>query len=73
MADNLPIMILDGSQKLQNSSSGAKIIGLEFDVLGQPLRFRISVTRTQARLADIVPLARTICTKISDVAVKNTS
>ena len=48
-----------------------EVIGLELDVLGKGLNFRIDVGKGQARLADIVPLARTICTKITDVVVES--
>ena len=50
---------------------GTEVIGLEFDVLGKELNFRIDVGQGQARLADIVPLARTLCTKITDVVVES--
>lgn len=36
---------------------GIEVIGLELDVLGKELNFRIDVGKGQARLADIVPLA----------------
>ena len=48
-----------------------EVIGLELDVLGKEVDFRIDVGQGQARLADIVPLARTICTKITDVVVES--
>jgi len=48
-----------------------EVIGLELDVLGKELNFRIGVGKGQARLADIVPLARTICTKITDAVVES--
>ncbi len=48
-----------------------EVIGLEIDVLGKELNFRIGLGKGQAKLADIVPLARTICTKITDAVVES--
>lgn len=48
------------------------VIGLELDIPGEPLHFRIGVADGPAKLADIVPLARAICTKITDVVIKKT-
>jgi len=71
MVGNLPIAVLGESEKQQDScGGGAEIIGLELDILGQTLNFRISVAQPQAKLADIVPLARAICTKITSVVVQ---
>jgi len=47
-----------------------KFIGLELDILGETLNFHISVGKDRAKLADIVPLARTLCTSITDVVVQ---
>jgi len=48
-----------------------EVIGLELDILGKKVNFPTRVGQGQARLADIVPLARTICTKITDVVVES--
>ena len=48
-----------------------EVIGLELDVLGKEVNFRVDVGQGRARLADIVPLARTLCTKITDVVVES--
>ena len=48
-----------------------EVIGFELDILGKKLNFRISVGKGQAKLADIVPLARTLCTKITDVMLQS--
>ena len=48
-----------------------EVIGLELDVLGKELNFRIGLGKGRAKLADIVPLARTICSKITDVVVES--
>jgi len=52
---------------------GTEVIGLELDILGKKMNFRIGVGQDQARLADIVPLARTLCTRITDVVLKSIS
>ena len=50
---------------------GCVNIGLHLDVLGQPLHFRIAVTDCQVSLADIVPLARVLSTKITHTAIQH--
>ena len=50
-------------------TSGKKGIGLELDILGETLSFRIGVCKERARLADIVPIARTLCDIITGVVV----
>jgi Fe-S-cluster containining protein len=54
-----------------SSDSETQIIGLDLDVLGKKVNFSFAVSKGQAALADIVPLARTICTKITDIVVEN--
>jgi Fe-S-cluster containining protein len=51
-------------------NSGKKIIGLELDILGESLNFCINVGKGRVKLADIVPLARTFCDKITEIAVR---
>ncbi|MBN2594232.1 MAG: YkgJ family cysteine cluster protein [Sedimentisphaerales bacterium] len=51
-------------------NSGKKIIGLELDILGESLNFCISVGKGRAKLADIVPLARTVCDKITEITIR---
>jgi len=47
-----------------------KIIGLELDILGKTLSFRIGVGEGRARLADIVPIARSLCDSITEAIVR---
>lgn len=49
----------------------AEVIGLELDILGKEVNFHIGVGKGQAGLADIVPLARTLCAKIIDVVLES--
>ncbi len=51
-------------------NSGKKVIGLELDILGEALNLRIGVGKGRAKLADIVPLARTICDSITEVVIQ---
>jgi Fe-S-cluster containining protein len=48
-----------------------EVIGLELDILGKKMNFHFSVEKDQARLADIVPLARMLCTKITDAVLQS--
>jgi len=48
-----------------NCLCGAEIISFELDVAGKTVDFRIDVAAKQATLAAIVPLARTISTKLA--------
>lgn len=47
-----------------------KIIGLEINILGEALNFSIGVGDGRATLADIVPLARTLCDRIAERVVR---
>ena len=70
MAENLPTMVGGQSRGLgETYNHGTEVISLELDILGKKVNFRIGVGKGQARLADIVPLARTLCTKITDVVL----
>ncbi len=62
--------MLGESEGVADFGGGAAIIGLDLDILGDPVHFRIGVAQRQARLADIVPLARTVSAKITDVVVE---
>jgi Fe-S-cluster containining protein len=53
------------------SNHQAKTVDLELDIFDEKIRFRINVMQARANLADIVPLARTICSKITFVLLKN--
>lgn len=49
-----------------------KIIGLEINILGEALNFHISVGEGRAKLADIVPPARALCDRITEIVVRRT-
>ena len=58
-----------GASGIHNSDK--KVIGLELDILGETLNFQIGICKDRAKLADIVPLARTICNNITETVVQN--
>jgi Fe-S-cluster containining protein len=64
MVENLPITILDELERVNNSGNGVEIISLDLDLFGESTQFRIGVEDKQAKLADIVPMARLLSTRI---------
>jgi Fe-S-cluster containining protein len=52
-------------------NSDTEVIGLELDILGKKVNFNIAVSKGRVTLADIVPLAHTVCTKITDIVVES--
>lgn len=60
----------DDSGASGSSNSSNKVIGLELNILGETLNFHIGVGKGWAKLSDIVPLARTLCNRISEVVVR---
>ena len=69
MLKNIPIRILDDCKAERCIADGEKIIGLELDIFGRRLDFRIAAVGN-ARLADIVPAARVICDKITEITTE---
>ena len=68
MTENLLQMVAgELTGKGDSHRCGTKVIGLELDILGKTVGFRIGVEKNQARLSDIVPLARTLSKKITEV------
>jgi len=63
-------MILGEPGQINNNcGSDAETISFELDILGETVRFSISVAQKQARLSDIIPLARTLSTKLTDTVL----
>jgi len=54
-------------------TSGKKVIGLELDILGEKLDFHIGVGKERAKLADIVPPARILCDRITEIVLRRIS
>ena len=70
MIENPAVMVLCEPGKINNNCSGrAETISFELDILGETVRFSISVAQKQARLSDIAPLARTLSTKLALVVL----
>lgn len=66
LTDKTPIWVLSESERAENSGqSNGEVVSLELDYLDEPLHFCIGVAQEQARLADIVPPARTVSTKLA--------
>ena len=66
MIENPAVMILSEPGEINNNcDSGVENISFELDILGEPVRFNINVAQKQARLSDIVPLVRTLSTKLA--------
>lgn len=71
VAENLAITVGGGPGGSGDKySRSTEVIGLDLDILGESVNFRIGVGQGQSRLADIVPLARVVCTKITDIVVE---
>jgi Fe-S-cluster containining protein len=61
-----PLLIPDEQAQSENSHNlVAAIYDLEIDVLGEPIHFHISVEQRQAKLSEIIPLARQLSEKLS--------
>jgi Fe-S-cluster containining protein len=69
MLENMPIRVFDGRKTETVCGDGSEVIGLEFDIFGKAVDFRIAASGS-ARLADIVPAARAISAKITDIATE---
>ncbi len=66
MIEGLTITVLDEFEQLgSNCPCEAEIVNFGLDIAGKMVHFRIDVTAKQATLADIVPLARIISTKLA--------
>ncbi|MCP4613985.1 MAG: hypothetical protein GY845_35310 [Planctomycetes bacterium] len=64
--ENRSMMILNESGEINNDyADGHKTIGFELDIIGQPTYFSICVAQKQARLSDIIPLARMLSTQLA--------
>lgn len=83
MNDELPIILLSevlwtpsggpftGDEAGAVQNRGMKVMDLHLDVFGEPVRARIGVRDVPARLADIVPMARTLSSKLVQVVMRN--
>lgn len=60
----------ESEETKDNCGDGVKTIELELDIFGRPVRCSIDVADKQTRLADIVPIARTVSSKIAVTVLK---
>jgi len=73
LAENrLTTLVGEPTRTKNHYNNPTEIIGFKLDILGKRVNFRIGVGKGRARLADNVPLARTLCSKITDVVLKKT-
>jgi len=74
LSDNrLPIFLLDDSiiGEAPSQSSGIDIVDLALDIFGEALHIQIAYRDCQATLADIMPVARLLSSKIIQIALSN--
>ena len=69
MIAGIPVERVDAFERTVGSAGNVGTINLELDVLDERLRFCIGVADERVRLADIVPLARTISARIADIVI----
>jgi len=68
MTEGSIITVLDEFEQLDNNCPcDAEILGFELVVAGKTVQFHINVAAKQATLADIVPLARRLSTKLTNL------
>ena len=65
MIRNGPIRVLGESEQKRDIDCNSEIIGLEFNILDEPIRLRVGIRDDYARLSDIVPLARALSTEVA--------
>ncbi|HUT31328.1 MAG TPA: YkgJ family cysteine cluster protein [Sedimentisphaerales bacterium] len=71
MTQEFQIAVAEGAHASQNSCvTAARIIGLEFDIFGEPASFDITAGPGRMTLAGIVPVARAICEKMTGLATE---
>lgn len=71
MTDAVQILVAEGAQVRQNNCvTTTKFTGLELDVGGEPLSFRITVGADKLSLPDMVPAARVIAGQVSKAATE---
>ena len=71
MTPQSPILVLDRADcELDLVLAGRILTRVELDVLNTSLRTRVAIADTPARLADLVPLARTISDDLAALAIQ---
>ncbi len=70
MFESLPITVLDKCEGRTNLGDNDEIVSFDLDVLGKPVHLQVAVKDKQARLADIVPAARALSSRIVETTMK---
>lgn len=70
MFESSPITVLDECQGRTKLGDNDKIVSFNLDVLGKPVHLQVGVKDTQATLADIVPAARVLSSRIVETTMK---
>jgi len=70
MFESLPITVLDECEGQTNLGDNHEIVSFNLDVLGKPVHLQVGVKDKQARLADIVPAARVLSSRIAETTMK---
>ncbi|MCK5173953.1 MAG: YkgJ family cysteine cluster protein [Planctomycetes bacterium] len=74
MSNSGAIFLLNDSAAAGAQKDGdLTVSGLDLDVLGQSLHLHIAASGSEARLADIVPIAREICDRVIDMVIEQLS
>ncbi len=68
MAENPPLMVLCEHEGIDKSfDCRVETVGLELDILGEPVHFQINVADRYARLSEMVPFARALSSKLAKI------
>ena len=67
---NLPVTALNKDKAVHSYGSCIDTISFELDILGEPAHFCVNITESQVKLTDIVPLARKVSTKITELVIE---
>ena len=71
MSTNGPITLIEKTDAHQMPHRSVEIVGFNIELFGQELNFEIAAEKGWATLADIVPVARSISTKVALTVLKN--
>lgn len=70
MFESSPITVLDECEGRTNLDDNDEIVSFDLNVLGKPVHLQVGVKDKQARLADIVPAARVLSSRIVETTMK---
>ena len=70
MFESSPITVLDECEGRTNLGDNDEIVSFNLNALGKPVHLQVGVKDKQARLADIVPAARVLSSRIVETTMK---